>query len=149
MSLEWIKRIMASFSQASKKEVVVETGTIERPSSRDIIPYSAIKVKGTKVTVDFGGAVEIADIDDTNSMDPVFDIGHNVILLKDFDRSELTEGDVVVYQLYGGLISHRIIDIREDEQGRLYQMKGDNNDRPDDYWIRDEHIKYLMVGVIY
>lgn len=149
MGIEWIKRIMTSLSQTPKKEAVVETGTIERPSSRDIIPYSAIKVRGTKVTVDFGGAVEIADIADTNSMDPSFDIGHNAILLKDFDRSELTEGDVVVYQLYGGKIIHRIIAIREDGQGRLYQLKGDNNDRPDDYWIRDGHIKYLMVGVIY
>ena len=149
MSLECIKRILSGVSKAPKKEVVEETGTIERPSSRDIIPYSAIKVKGTKVTVDFGVAVEIAEIADTNSMDPVFDIGHNAILLRDFDRSELTEGDVVVYRLYGGNIIHRIIHIQEDEGGRNYQLKGDNNPEPDPYWIKDEHIKYLMVGVVY
>jgi len=149
MGLEWIKRIMSGTSQTPKKEVVVETGTIERPSSRDIIPYSAIKASGAKITIDFGGAVEIAEIADTNSMDPVFDIGHNAILLKDFDRSELAVGDVVVYRLYGGLIIHRIIEITEDEGGRNYRLKGDNNDKPDPYWVRDEHIKYLMAGVIY
>jgi len=149
MGLKLIKRIMASFSQASKKEVVVETGTIERPSSRDIIPYSAIKVEGSKVAVDFGGAVEIADIADTNSMDPVFDIGHNVILLKDFDHSQLAVGDVIVYQLYGGKVIHRIVEITQEAGERLYKLKGDNNPTADPYLIKDEHIKYLMVGVVY
>lgn len=140
---------LSDLFKSPKQEGDIESGTVERPSSRDIIPYSAIKVKGSKVTIDCGGDVEIAEIADTNSMDPVFDIGHNAILLKEFNRTELAIGDVIVYKLYGGNIIHRIIDIQQDKHGRLYKLKGDNNPKADAYQIRDEHIKYLMVGVIY
>lgn len=139
---------LSDLFKSPKQENIIEADTLERPSSRDIIPYSAIKVEGNKVTIDFGSDVEIAEIADTNSMDPVFDIGHNAILLKDFDHNQLAIGDVIVYQL-SSLIIHRIIDIQEDENGRLYKLKGDNNPRADAYQIRDGHIKYLMVGVIY
>jgi signal peptidase I len=82
-------------------------------------------------------------------MDPTVDAGHTCILTSSYKPEELTVGDVVVYQAPDRQILHRIIKIEQDSQGRRYTFKGDNNYRKDPYTIRDEHIKWLLIGIIY
>jgi len=93
--------------------------------------------------------VKIFSIADTNSMDGLLDIGHNVIATDNFDKSKLSIGDIVIYQVYLTKIVHRIVEITEDNNGRIYRCRGDNNVDTDPYYLRDENIIYLVLGVIY
>ena len=93
--------------------------------------------------------VKIFSIADTNSMDGLLDIGHNVIATDNFGKSKLSIGDIVIYQVYLTKIVHRIVEITEDNNGRIYRCRGDNNVDTDPYYLRDENIIYLVLGVIY
>ena len=73
---------------------------------------------------------------DTNSMDPVIDKGSHAIKLVPKDDSELSIGDIVSYESPNGVIIHRIVDVREDDEGLFYVMKGDNNDNVDSQKVR-------------
>ena len=84
-------------------------------------------------------------------MDPTLDEGANGIEIPVSEATELNIGDIVSYQASWNetLISHRIIDIQEDEQGIYYTLKGDNNSTIDPEKVRQNQIKYKLIGVIY
>jgi hypothetical protein len=87
----------------------------------------------------------------TKSMDPVFDKGANGIEIPVTSESQLKEGDIVSYKSSWNetLIVHRIIKIGEDEKGKYYTLKGDNNETADPGKIRIGDIKYKLVAIIY
>lgn len=93
--------------------------------------------------------VKIFSIADTNSMDGLLDIGHNVIATDNFDRAKLAVGDIIIYQMYFTLVVHRLVEIKEDQNGRRYRTRGDNNVDVDPYYLRDLHIRYLVLAVVY
>jgi len=124
------------------------TETLEIPSPRDIVPLSdiTINIRGAQTT--------LAVIADSNSMDPLFDIGHNAILTPftdtiPFRKEDLVVGDIVVYQAGTRFIVHRIIEITGEGEGRVYKIQGDNTANPDPYMITNPYIKYLVIGVVY
>ncbi len=58
-------------------------------------------------------------------------------------------GDIVVYQVTN-LIMHRVFDIKWDLIGRQFSFLGDNNrEILDTEVVRDDHIKYVIVEIIY
>lgn len=126
--------------------------TVDIPSPRDIIPQSAITYNEAEQRIEIRGIkkdVWLTTVQDTNSMDPTVDAGHTCFLTNNFKPEDLAVGDVVVYEVPGLLILHRIIKIGQDSQGRKYTLKGDNNYRKDPYIIRGSHIKWLLCGIIY
>ena len=122
---------------------------VEKISPRDIIKSDQISIVGSTITIDAGGRVTLAEIADTNSMDSLMDIGHNALLLEDFDKSALEVGDIIVYAAPEGKIVHRIVEKGVDEQGNWFRCKGDNNFTKDPYIIRDINILSLCIGIIY
>ena len=141
--------------------------TVDIPSPRDIIPNEnvihfenqnciTIRLHKPNLPINREPDVWLTTVADTNSMDAMVDYGHTCILIKGQTRAEhralvqsLRVGDVVVYTNGTDNILHRIIEITTDEQGRKYKLKGDNNWAPDPYIIRDAHILWLLIGVIY
>uniref|UniRef100_A0A6M3L4F9 Peptidase n=1 Tax=viral metagenome TaxID=1070528 RepID=A0A6M3L4F9_9ZZZZ len=126
--------------------------TNEQISPRDIIPQKNIKYFPQTETIGISGIkpkVWLTTVQDTNSMDGLIDYGHTVLLINSFDKADLAIGDIIVYSAPGGQIIHRIVKITEDEQGRLYTCKGDNNPEKDPYLIRTENISWLCIGIIY
>lgn len=127
----------------------------ERPSPRDIIKRHQIYWNETegRITIHgIKGYVWITGVADTNSMDGLLDFGHTVLLIKEFDKSQLQVGDIVVYQpteRYANKIIHRIVKIGEDKEGRWYKTRGDNIATSDPYKLRNQHIKFLCIGIIY
>ncbi len=113
---------------------------------RDQIDYDA---KSQLLTIKLKPIVKIFGVADTNSMDGLVDIGHNVIATDEFDRSKLAVGDFIIYHLYTMLIGHRIVEVHEDGYGRWYWTRGDNNVVNDTYPVRDSQIKWLVIGIIY
>jgi len=86
---------------------------------------------------------------DTQSMLPMF--GNNSVGITTLvgDDTELKVGDIVSYSLNERFISHRIIHIGEDGDGKYYILKGDNNDSPDTDKVRKEQIERILLGVIW
>jgi len=59
-------------------------------------------------------------------------------------------GDVITFENPNGkVISHRVVNIKEDKQGIYFVTKGDNNYLKDSYKVRFEDIESITVGVIW
>jgi len=133
------------------RKFYLEKSGLERISPNDWVNRDQIDYieKSKLLTIKLEPNVKIFNIADTNSMDGLLDIGHNVIGTDSFDKSKLAIGDVVVYQIYTTKVVHRIVEITEDKNGRIYRCRGDNCIDNDPYYLRDLHITYLVIGVIY
>jgi len=88
---------------------------------------------------------------DTNSMDPVFDIGHNSIQFFPEKEEDIKVGDIVAYnsKFAEGLIIHRVVEIDYDTQGWYAILKGDNNARRDPGRVRFNQTDSVLVTIIY
>lgn len=126
--------------------------TVDVSSPRDLIPQSDIKYDSDtrRLTVDnLPPDIWLTTVADTNSMDPTIDVRHTTVLTNHISYENLAVGDVVVYNVGGGDIIHRIIKMETDNQGRKYTAKGDNNSYADPYILRDTHIKWLLLAIFY
>ena len=90
----------------------------------------------------------------SGSMEPTFYRGDIVVLqkadffgIKEFDPKSLEVGDVVVYDAawYDQPVIHRIINITDINGSTMYVIKGDNNKRPDPYYVKAEQINEKVV----
>ncbi|MDO5850576.1 MAG: signal peptidase I [Methanobacteriaceae archaeon] len=86
----------------------------------------------------------------SGSMEPVFYRGDIVVVEKadffgihEFDPNDVQVGDIVVYNAvwYNNPVIHRVINITEINGTTMYMIKGDNNDRPDPYYVTADQIR--------
>ena len=65
-------------------------------------------------------------------MEPSLNIG-DMIISKHISQNEIQIGDIITFCLEDGkeTVTHRIIDITEQDGITFYQTKGDNNNSPD------------------
>ena len=69
----------------------------------------------------------------TGSMVPTLPIGSYVIVKQCADPGGVEKGTIVTFRfLNGTIVTHRIIDVRQTEEGVRYQTKGDNPDNDPD-----------------
>jgi len=68
----------------------------------------------------------------TGSMQPSYNIG-DLIFEKEIAKEDIKLNDVITYSLENGqdTVTHRVIDIIEENGETYYQFKGDNNNSPD------------------
>ena len=139
------------------------SGTIERPSPGDWVSEPDVQSwaesfpwLGLNVHLAERPKIWVPMIPDTNSMDGVFDYGHNNILIagsNDDDHqalvAHLVVGDIAVYRTSSIYAIHRIIEIGDDAAGRYYRFKGDNNSTKDPEKIRESQIEWVSIGTIY
>jgi signal peptidase len=87
-------------------------------------------------------------------MEPAFYRGDIVVVekanffgLHEFDPNSVEVGDVVVYNAawYDQPVIHRIINITDINGSTMYVIKGDNNDRPDPYYVKPSQIQEKVV----
>ena len=133
------------------RKYYLERSGLERISPNDWVKRDQIDYieKSKLLTIKLEPNVKIFSVADTNSMDGLLDIGHNVIATDNFDKAKLAVGDMVVYQIYLTKIVHRIVEITEDKNGRIYRCRGDNCIDTDPYYLRDLHIKWLVLLIGY
>ena len=79
----------------------------------------------------------------SDSMNPIYYRGDAVIYEKT-KPSEVLEGEILAFEYDNILVTHRVIKIVEDEEGRRFITKGDNNEMADAYEVRDGNV----VGVV-
>jgi hypothetical protein len=126
------------------------TNAIERISPQDRISEDQIRVYPDRVVINLPNA-QWASFTDTNSMDPIIDIGANAIQIIPKSTEEIHIGDIVSYQssLVNSIIIHRVIHIDYDEEGWYAILKGDNLANPDPEKVRFDQIKRITVAIIY
>lgn len=81
------------------------------------------------------------------SMVPTFSRGAVIISqkVKADDANKLKIGDILHYKSENGDVIHRIVDIKENEDGKLiFQTKGDNNGTSDSNWVETGQI----IGIV-
>ena len=161
---------------------------IERPSPADIVPTSSITVDGSKLIVDYSKTnipftkppklIPSLEIPNSNSMDGLFDTGHNENYLEPADEDNhkiMVDWIAEQYEMTGGMLAcdcvyrimqslqddpsdftkphlfyaiHRVYDVDNDGE-RYFTFKGINNSKPDPYKVRDKNILWLSGGTIY
>lgn len=141
-----------AYSQQSTNYVKQPFSVIksERISPFDHISQDNIFVYDDKVVINIDNPAW-AQFTDTNSMDPVIDIGSNSIEIKPRTPEDVHIGDIVSYKskLIEGVIIHRVVAINEDAEGFYYTLKGDNNLISDPEKVRFDQVEGVVVGVIY
>jgi len=122
----------------------------ERVSPFDHITEDQIHVFQDRIIIDLQNA-EWATFTDTNSMDPVIDLGANAIEIRPSSPEQIHIGDIISYRskYSEGVIIHRVVETGEDEDGWYARMKGDNNNLMDPGKVRFDQIERLVVAIIY
>lgn len=82
----------------------------------------------------------------SGSMEPYIALGDAVIFEKVENQSlnNLQTGDIIVFRHKGKYITHRIVKIIIEDSQILYQTKGDNNEKVDDYKVKKDDIKGIV-----
>lgn len=115
------------------------SGNIPSPRT-DVV----IKKSGNDITI---CDVNRTTVQNSNSMEPLIDIGHEVLITDKIDDPKV--GDVIIWQQGAKNVIHSIIEAGTDEFGNFYKTQGLNVNHPDTEIIRMLDIKYLCVGVLW
>ncbi|WP_031513289.1 signal peptidase I [Desulfofalx alkaliphila] len=87
----------------------------------------------------------------TGSMEPMIKPGDVILVQKIRDESDihnLSVGDVIQFERGSILISHRIIDIVEEDGNKSFRTMGDNNSIPDSDLVEPPQIKGEIIKVV-
>lgn len=81
----------------------------------------------------------------TGSMEPTIPV-NAVLVCKKTAADQIQTGDIICFKSresshYGVIVTHRVVDIREDESGKLHlESRGDANYSSDPYYVTDENL---------
>lgn len=81
----------------------------------------------------------------TNSMEPEIDVGDVVIVKELEDNNEIKEDDVITFEHNSKVITHRVVDIKDEQGNTAYITKGDNNNIEDSKSVYKDEIKGKVV----
>lgn len=116
----------------------------EKDSPFDFIPEEDIYLEDGRVCVDVEWG-HWASFSDTNSMDPIIDIGANAIEIKPKSINDIHVGDIISFKYEEGYIVHRVVEKHKD----YVITKGDNNPTKDPFKVYFEDINGIVVMIIY
>lgn len=75
----------------------------------------------------------------SESMEPTFKV-NDLVVVKKVSVFDLQKGDIITFENEGRIISHRILEIKENKGEVVFQTKGDNNEIPDPYELNTQQI---------
>ncbi|QLH80053.1 signal peptidase I [Halosimplex rubrum] len=79
----------------------------------------------------------------SDSMSPAINAG-SVVFVDGLPADELSDGDVITYQISDERVTHRVVAVRETDDGREFKTKGDANEQPDPGWVPADRV----IGVV-
>ncbi|WP_404330873.1 signal peptidase I SipW [Mesobacillus maritimus] len=88
----------------------------------------------------------------SGSMEPTFKTGSIIAVEPIEDPAALKKGDVITYMQEGGeLVTHRIIEVMNQNNQIMFQTKGDNNEDLDSQLVLSQNViaKYTDVTIPY
>ena len=121
----------------------------EKLSSYDHVDESEILLTGNTVLISTGHELRWSKFEDTNSMTPLFDEGHNGLEFVPESVYDIHLGDVISFDYEGETYIHRVVEIGNDEVGRYFLTKGDNNFNVDEGVRRFQDINGVLFGVVF
>ena len=65
----------------------------------------------------------------------------DLAIVKDVDPNTLKEGDIIAFKVDNIVITHRIVEIRNDNNEKKFITKGDNNSTQDEGYVKEEQIE--------
>lgn len=80
----------------------------------------------------------------SGSMEPKIHIGDIIIVKKD----TLKKDDIITYRKNNEIITHRIVEIIEENNQKKYITKGDNNETEDEEYVFTNEIEGKVIGTI-
>lgn len=83
----------------------------------------------------------------SNSMSPIYNRGDAIIYEKT-KAEDVKEGDILAFKYNNVIITHRVMKINEENGKHIFLTKGDNNDRIDNFEIKDENVLGVVKNVI-
>ena len=83
----------------------------------------------------------------TDSMKPTIQAG-DIIIVKNIEEEKLKLEDIITFKRDENIVTHRLVDIQETEQGKKYITKGDNNNVNDYKEVQYSEIEGVKVLVI-
>ena len=123
---------------------------VDKDSPFDHVKDSEVRVLKHKVEIDMKNVMwwKIAD---TNSMDPLIDIGTTALSVKPISEESIHVGDVAFYnsEIAKREIVHRVVKIDSDEQGWYSKFRGDNLEKDDPEDVRYNQVIGVLIGIIY
>lgn len=147
-----IKEKVAMPQYIEQEKIVIQERKLsgeEMPSPQDRIEDSDVYTYGEGVRIEIKNAKWRKYID-SNSMDPLIDIGTTTIEIKPKNANEIKVGDIIAYKMegYDYALVHRVIEIGNDEKGIYFITKGDN------FWKEDPKVRFsqidgIVVGILY
>ena len=139
--------VTSQFVGSAEAEMPFTENSKELMSPYDHIKQDQIHVYDNRVVLDI--KAEWAMIEDTNSMDPLFDKEANVLQVVPKSEEDIHLGDIISYQTDKGVIIHRVVGIDKDEKGTYFTVKGDNNKDPDPEKVRFDMVRRVLIGILY
>lgn len=76
----------------------------------------------------------------SGSMEPTIMTG-DIAIIKECKKEDLKNGDIIAFRNGKSVITHRIVEIKDDEKDTVLITKGDNNNTEDQYPIRLESVE--------
>ncbi len=119
------------------------------PGPRDRVPEESIVLDSGSVKILVDNPF-ISRFTDTRSMLPVLNTGANAIQVVPENYSDIFVGDIVSYESSDGrTVIHRVVETGFDEDGWYAVMKGDSVRNPDPGKVRFEHVRRVLIAIIY
>lgn len=82
----------------------------------------------------------------SGSMDPMFQTGSIIFIQLGNRHSSYQEGDIIAFHMDEKLITHRIIEVKQENGNISYKTRGDNNDAPDRWTVLPDNIVGKYTG---
>ena len=153
-ALGWTSSLLVDTTpivEQAQETIEIFSNPKDVPSPSDILKDKDIHVLPNRVEIDIAGVIPVV-FTDTNSMDPVIDIGTTALELTVTDPNDIQVGDIVSYETPlapGTVVIHRVVEIGEDEEGLYFIFKGDNNPTTDPDKVRPSQLKRRVIGLLY
>ena len=122
----------------------------EKDSPSDWVKDEQIRIQYNRVILDIKNAKKRWFID-SNSMDPLIDDGTTTIEITPDSPGEIRVGDIISYDVkgYDYAFVHRVVGIQRENKKTYFITKGDNLRFDDEWKVKFEQIKGVVVGIIY
>ena len=75
----------------------------------------------------------------SNSMKPIYERG-DAIIYATTDTKKLQVGEIIAFKKEGKIITHRIINIQKKDSSYVIQTKGDANNAPDSFQVKEDEV---------
>ncbi|MGM0854740.1 MAG: signal peptidase I SipW [Bacillota bacterium] len=82
----------------------------------------------------------------SGSMEPTFQTGSIISIKLGTDHSTYQEGDIITFRIEDKIVTHRIVDVKQENGQAWYKTKGDNNGAPDLWTFSSQNVVGKYTG---